>query len=401
MRAICFGLPVGTAALATASGAEPEAIDDAVELATAIGVVHDGTEPAPAVADAVCAGATAADRRRIATVLPSAPHDVLVAGAHRTAAGGRPIAAAGEAYERAGDLLVATDAVAAADLYAGAIRAGRPERDLRGRRVAAELAAGRLEAAVELAVRDELDGESTGDALLHRSAAAGWSHLGRPDLAAGCYLATDDSVLAVLPLLAAGRAGEARAALEASSSPPESPEHLFARGAVAWVDGDLTGAADLLARSARLTEIVGGVEQWPDSPHAVSALAALGSLDDVHAERLVRGAIDRSVGGGAFAVRHRLVEAWTPPARDVMDRRRPPRSCPPAGAGRDALLAAATQAARAVRVADPSGLEEVHRTVVEAGAGCAPDAFAAALVVELAQLSARVGDDPQRHLGPL
>ncbi len=349
----------------------------------------------------MCAAATAADRQRIAAVLPSAPHDVLVAGAHRLLRVGDRSPEAGEAYERAGDLLVATDAVAAADLYAGAIRAGRPERDLRGRRVAAELAAGRLEAAVELARRDELDGESAGDALLHRSAAAGWSHLGRPDLAAGCYLATDDPVLAVLPLLAAGRASEARAALDASPSPAESPERLFARGALAWIDGDVTGAVDLLARSARLTEVVGGVEHWPDSPHAVAAVAALGSLDDVHADRLVRGAIDRSVGGGAFAVRHRLVDAWMAARTGRVGPSPAAEELSAGGVGRDALLAAATQAARAVRVADPSGLEEVHRTVVEAATGCAPDAFAAALVVELAQLSARVGDDPQRHLGPL
>ena len=228
VRAICFGLPVGTAVLAMAAGAEPGAIDTAVELATAIGLVHAGAEPAPAVADAVCAAATAADRQRIAAVLPSAPHDVLVAGAHRLLRVGDRSPEAGEAYSEPATCSSPRTPWPPLTSMPGPSGLGGPS-------ATCVAGASPLSSPPDASKRpSSWPGETSwtasraGDALLHRSAAAGWSHLGRPDLAAGCYLATDDPVLAVLPLLAAGRASEARAALDASPSPAESPERLFA-----------------------------------------------------------------------------------------------------------------------------------------------------------------------------
>ena len=114
----------------------------------------------------------------------------------------------------------------------------------------------------------------------------------------------------MLPLVAAGRLDDANAARSAASTSDADPAWLLADAALAWATGDADQALALLARSARLAEVVGDVAEWPDSPHALAALSAAHWLDGERAEAMTRTAIDRAVGGGAFIARHRLLEAW-------------------------------------------------------------------------------------------
>ena len=56
-----------------------------------------------------------------------------------------------------------------------------------------------------------------------------------------------------------------------------------------------TGRCALLGRGARLAEVVGDVGEWPDSPHALAAIAAAHWLDGERAEAQTRSA-DRPRG---------------------------------------------------------------------------------------------------------
>jgi DNA-binding CsgD family transcriptional regulator len=416
VRALAFGLPAGAAALAQATEASHDEIDAAVAAALDAGLLHD-THPVlapetvvyttvsgartsgvvPAVAAALRAGAPAGERVRVAAaVLACGPPDLVVAVARGLAEAGDRSAEAGAAYERAADALLAEAPAEALELFDAAIRAGRPAAPLGPRRAVAALAAGRPEQAVTLA-----------HPSAPSSAGAGWAHMGAPDLAGQCYASADgdDRVLAVLPLLAAGRTVEARQLL--SSSAPGSaggPAGVLAEGVARWAEGDGDGAFELLERSAQLAQVHGGVEDWPDSPHAVLAAAAAQWLDTARAERVARTAVERAVGGQPFATRHRLFLAWAALRAGRLDDAREALDAVPAAPQdmvRDTAVASALAAAIALRTAEPEELPRVHREAARATCRSAPDPFAPDLAGELAHLAARVGDDPEPILGPL
>ena len=237
LQAVCFGMPPVS-----------EDAELAVRAAATVGLIHDGTTPVPVIAEAVRAATPAADRARIAAEAAAAPVDVLVAVARHLLAAGDRSTDAGVVYERAGDALRSTEPVSSIEMYDAAVAAGRSGDDLRGPRARAALAAGRVEEAVAFA----------------GTAGAAWAHLGRPDLAADCYLAADAPALAVLPLVAAGRLDDANAARATASSSDADPAWLLADAALAWAAGDADRALALLGRSARLAEVVGEVGEWPD-----------------------------------------------------------------------------------------------------------------------------------------
>jgi DNA-binding CsgD family transcriptional regulator len=398
VRALAFGLPAGTGALATATGAAPGLVDAALDAARAAGLVHAGDGPAPAVAAALRSGTPAAERALIAEAArDGGPPDLAVAVARHLAAGGDRSPEAGRLFEAAASALAVAAPAEAVGLHAAALRAGRPAGPLAGVRAAALLAAGRAREAVALAADSP---DASGAA---RVAGAGWAHLGVPDLAAESYLATDASrVLAVVPLLAAGRPADSADLL--CDPPPARPDaaRSLGDGAAAWAAGDVDGAFALLERSAQLAEVHGGVEAWPDSPHAVLALAAAQWLDTARAERVAGAAVDQDVGGAPFAGRHRLLLAWAAlragrfdDARTALEPHRPEPT------PRDEAVAAALAAAVALRTAEPADLPTVHRATAHVMARCAPDPFSADLAGELAHLAARVGADPESILGPL
>jgi DNA-binding CsgD family transcriptional regulator len=229
---------------------------------------------------------------------------------------------------------------------------------------------------------------------------AAWAHLARPDLAADCYLASGpDALLAVVPLVAAGRLEEAEEVLTAAPGAPE-PMGELAGAVAAWARGDADGALTRLERSARMAEILGGVEVWPDSPHAVGVLAAAQWLDTARADRLAARALERNVGGAAFDTRHQLVAAWAAVRAGRVDDARAALETTPVVAVRDAAVAAAVQAAIALRTAEPADLPAIQRKLVRAVDDGMADPFTAGLATELALLTARVGGDPAPILRP-
>lgn len=404
LRALAFGLPVGSTALLQATDSDPATVDAAVDASRAVGVLHEGTTPVPVVVAALRGGTPAADRARIAAAaVTCGPPDLLIAVARELRQLDDRSAEAGRACELAADALAATAPAVALDLYAAAIAAGRPDTALAARRAAAALAAGRPDEAVTLAVQAP-PSDGAGAEARRRVAGAAWSQLASPDLAADCYTHLDgDRHLAVVPLVAAGRIDDARQLLaEPADGPPTAARHLAA-GVAAWMTGDLEQMFPALERSALLAQVEGGVAEWPDSPHAVLAFAAAPWLDAERAERVAGAALEHAVGGGAFTVRHRLAAAWAglragriDAAREVLD------DLPaPLPGVRDAVTAAALAAAVALRVGEPADLPRVHRAATEALSRGDPDPLAPDLVGELAHLAARVGADPRAHLAPV
>jgi DNA-binding CsgD family transcriptional regulator len=383
-------------------------VDAALVAGVRHGLLHGDATFVPAVAEAVRCSTPREDRRRIAEAVGIHGDAACLAQvADHLAALEDASDAAGAVFERAGDAARRSVPGRAADLYARAAAAGRPAQQLVTRRVAALVAAGHAEAAVQLAataLRDHPDLGAGERAELARLCGAAWAHLGRPDLAASCYLdAGAGELLAAVPLLVAGHA--ARAAELLGDRPANAAADavvLLAEGARAWLSGRPRDAADALGRSARLAELAGGVEEWPDSPHALAALVAAQALDPELADRTVRAALEREVGSQAYAARHQAVQAWVALRAGRLDEAR--EACTAAAAlaenPRDQVLTAALAAAIALRSRDPIELEGVHRAAADAWSRAEPDPFEAEPAAEIAHLAARVGADPDVVLRP-
>jgi DNA-binding NarL/FixJ family response regulator len=408
VAALAFGLPAGSAAMAAAAAVEPAEVDRALAAAQAEGILHGDATLVPGVSEAVRRATHLDDRQRIADAATASCSTPIVNEVARHLAGLYDVSgSAGLAYERAGDALRRSDPAEAARLYERAVAAGRAERPLAVRRVAVTLAAGHAEAAVSLAStarRDHPDLDDAERTELGRLSGAAWAHLGRPDLAASCYLdAGAGRLLAVLPLLATGDASRAAALLGQAPEDGADPAVLLAEGARAWMEGRSADAAGALGRSARLAELTGGVEEWPDSPHALAALIAAQALEPELADRLVRSALERDVGAGAYAARHHAVLAWVALRAGRLDEAREAwqAAAELIESPRDQVLSAALGAAIALRSRDPVELADVHRSAADAWGRAEPDPFEAEPAAELAHLAARVGADPDVVLQPI
>jgi DNA-binding CsgD family transcriptional regulator len=432
LRAVAFGLPPDSRVLAAATGASHEQVDTALDAARAVGLVHDGAEPVPVVAAALRAATPAAERARIATALVDAGQpDLVVPVARHLAATADSSAEAGAAFTLAADQLVASAPVEAVELLDAAAQTGVAEAGLWARRAAAALAAGRAGDAADLAVRALGDAARSGpggrgamrasdrppeggpeaddEDLLGRLAGAAWAHLGAFDVAADYYVRTESGrVLAAVPLAAAGRADDVREVLaESTGGAPADAAQAMADGVGAWMSGDGEGALRSLERSARLSQALGGGDDWPDTPHALLALAAVQRLDTARAEQMLAAAVEHGVGGRAFAARHQLLGAWAALRAGRFDDAKAAlavalEAAPSESSGRDSLVAAALTAALALRTSEPGDLPDVHRAVSRMTRGvAAPEPFAPDMAGELAQLAARVGDDPEMVLAPI
>jgi DNA-binding CsgD family transcriptional regulator len=403
IRAVAFGLPTDSAALLDATGATTAEVDDALDAAQHVGLLHGDATPVECIAAALRTETPRSERDRIALAAVSCggAGAITAVATHLAAVEARSTAAA-QAYVRAGDHLQAVEPEQALTFFDLAVECGEPLPSVLPSLVACAAAGGQPRRAVELAATARTSMELGGGARaeVQRAAGVAWAQLGRPDLAAACLVEAGETNLAVLALVAAGDAGGA-AGLDLGPPSPTDPTTLAAHGALAWARGNAQAATDALDRGAAMTEVT-GVRGWPDSAHALGALLALLALDGRSARRLAGTAVATHVGGAAFRDRHQLLLGWAALRAGQADEahaalqavERLPL------VPRDRLLALGLRAALTLRFGDPAELSELHEASIDARGQSTLEVYALDVAAELACLAARVGAPADSLLAP-
>ncbi len=353
----------------------------------------DGERLIPAVADAVLADATPAQRREAHDALARAMlacHEDIAAAEHLRAAGARTPDAA-SAYAGAGERVRYSDPAAAASWYDLALASG----------VAADrVAVGRAEAALLLGRPVDVDDglgapQAAGMAIVAGVAAA---HHGRAHRAAELLCGAPDPgpVLAVPSLMATGQVERAK---EVVGRDAPTAAQLLAEGALAL--SDPVRALPLLIEAAEAYDASPGL-LLPDTPHAVGAVVAVAAGDVATAEDLLEHAVAVGVGGPYGATRHRLLLAWARLRAGRHDTARAElhrvgsMSLP----GRERLLSAALVAGLARRSGEASQLREAWAVARPVLARRAVDLLSAEPTEELLVAAARLRE-PERVEGVL
>jgi DNA-binding CsgD family transcriptional regulator len=386
-RVLALRLDLPDDALAAAAGVDPTRLGPAMRTLRDEGMlVPDGERMIPAVAQAVLAELSPAERRRLhdaaARALVATGGDPVVAATQLSAARARGAGAA-EVYRAAADRLRFDDPAAATAWYDDALDAGADP---------AALAAGRAEAAALLGRPVDVDAPPPGPegaARVALAAGAVAAHQGRSARAADGLLAAGPPgpVLAVPALMAAGRPDEARAA--AAGDGPLGPRR-FAEAALAL--GDPATALPLLIEAAETVEAHPPPVVLPDTPHAVGAVVAVAAGDAATAEYLLDRALATGVGGPVAADRHRALLAWVRMRTGRYDpvlvelRRLAGAPLP----GRERLLVAALSAGVARRSGDVARLRDAWAAAEPVLARRAVDLLQVEAVEELLVAAARL-----------
>ena len=391
-RLLALGLEVSDTVLAAACQTDLEQLAVAMRTLRDEGLLVPGSERmVPAVAEAILAELSAAERRRLhdliarALVGHGAPDDLLIAAAQLRAARAR-VASAAPVYRAAGDRLRFSDPAAAMAWYDEALEAGA---DL------GDLAAGRAEAAALLGLPIDTAERASDANRLALVRGAVEAHHGRAYRCAEALMAAGapGPLLAVPSLVAVGRLDEARAVLSASSSAGDAPLALqrLAEAAVA-VATEPASAVALFIEAAELVERNPPTVVLPDTPHALGALAAATAGDCASAEHLLTRAFDARVGGPVAVDRHRLLLAWVRMRTGRYDTAllELGRLAGAALPGRERLLLAALAAGVARRSGDIAKLRDAWTTVEPVLARRAVDLFAVEAVEELLVAATRL-----------
>ncbi|GAA1884602.1 helix-turn-helix transcriptional regulator [Asanoa iriomotensis] len=394
-RTLALGLDLADDVLATATGQPPDALAAALRALRDLGfLMPDAELLVPAVAAAALDDLAPAERRRVharvATALAESAADPVAAATQLRAA---RIRGGADVFRAAGDRLRFTGPAAAVGWYADAVDAGADP---------ALVAPGRAEAAA-LAGLPVDPAPPTGPDAAHRLAlvaGAVAAHDGRPARAADVRATTapPGPLLAVPPLVALGRLGEARA-IATDRSYAETVNNgpfLLLAEAVLAAGGEPAAAVPLLIEAAEAAERTPPAVVPPDTPHAWGAVVAVAAGDVATAEHLLGRALDRGVGGPVGAQRHRLLLAWVRLRAGrydtaVTELRRLGTGLP----GREVLLAAALRAGLARRSGDIAKLREAWTSVEPVLARQAVDLSQAEQVEELAVAATRLRR-PQR-----
>lgn len=339
------------------------------ELAEA-GLLIPGSERlVPVVATVLSGLVTPARRRRLHRAVGDALRmvDPVTAADHLRASGATTVDAA-EIYAEAGMRLRFTDPMASIGWLDLAVATGAEASAIAGARVDADLLLGNP------VVPDGLG--TAGTPAVGVAAAHGGRAARAADLLASAP--PPGPILAVLPLVTVGRIDDARAAFGTVivlGSPPTTPGEMppsdappaavrLAEGALALAD-DPAAALPLLIEAAEEYEQAAahpsGIRAvFPDTPHAVAAVAAMAAGDPETAEYLLLRAIDGTIGGPAATERHRLLLGWVrmrsgryDTARDEI-RRLGATALP----GRERMLLATLAAGLARRTGEVSQLRE-------------------------------------------
>ncbi|MBW0099833.1 helix-turn-helix transcriptional regulator [Pseudonocardia sp. KRD-184] len=304
--------------------------------------------------------------RRLATLELARGGSVLAAGRRLlgTGAGGGRIA---EVLVAAAEEAAAESSSLCAELLEAAVDAGRPQRELAGRRSHALALEGDLTQALRHADATLADPHAPDRHPATLAAAAALAHRGLPGRSVELLrtLPASSAVLAVPGLLSLGRIDEARATLDAAEGTDgpgtllEGSATMIGRGMVGTVIGS-TAALSRLAQATAMLEPVAGTSLLPDTPAALTAVVATLSGQPTIAESTLRRAIEGRHGGRVAVLRHRLLLGWVLMCRGTLD---PPtalvgrvlrQETPPDS--RDALLAAALDIALARRRDDGAAM---------------------------------------------
>ncbi len=393
-RLLALRLQLADGVLAAASDSDGPAFAAAMRLLGDEGLLIPGDEQmVPAVADAVLAELSAAERRRghdaVARALLAHGGDVAVAAAQLRAARVFTPAAA-PAYLAVADRLRFDDPAAAISWYDDAVDAGAGP---------AEVAPGRAEAAALLGLPVDLDTPVLDDIGRNRLVlvdGAVEAHEGRTDRSAETLVgaAPPGPVLAVPALVATGRAGSPDAGAVPGQRRFDDSGPALRRFAEACLVAavDPAAAVPLLIEAAETVERTRPAVVLPDTPHAVGALAAAVAGDAGTAAHLLERALALQIGGPVAVPRHRLLLAWV--------RLRSGRYDTAVAElaqwsevqlrGRERFLLAALSAALARRSGDVARLREAWAAVEPALARRTVDLFTAEAVEELAVAATRL-----------
>lgn len=297
--------------LARVAQAHDDEVVTAVHELAEAGLLAPGTERlVPLVAETCAAMIPPSQRRRLHRDAGSALSAVdPVRAAEHLRQAGATSADSANVYARAGERLRFIDPAAAIEWFDLAVATGADP-------VATTDA--RTHADVLLGNAVQIDGTlSTG--YIAGVAAA---HAGRPARAADALAASapPGPLLGVVPLVTTGRIDEAHAVVRSTiaaavSTYPRPPDpvppgaHRLAEGALALV-ADPGTALPLLIEAAEIYEQAPLNAVFPDTPHAVAAVAAVTAGDVQTAEHLLVRAIDAATGGPAARDRHLLLLAW-------------------------------------------------------------------------------------------
>ena len=278
-----------------------------------------------------------------------------------------------------------------ARIYRAAVDAGAL--DLRPALAEALVLSGDCSGAAALA--DELLGspDAAQRAAAARVAAAVAAHDGTGSQGAevfswlGPYPDATVGAAAVVVHLGAGDLGAARTAADAAHAGPPTAEARAARalteGLLLTIEGRYPDAAALLGPVAT-TEL----PAIPDSPAALTTLAALHSGDSVRAHSVISRAADADGDQALFGTRHRLLRAWVGMQNGQFD-----QECQTADAvhARDALWAAALRTAIARRRGDTGALQRHWHTGLEVLSEFSMDLYSLLPLGELWMGAARLG----------
>ncbi|WP_433533021.1 helix-turn-helix transcriptional regulator [Micromonospora sp. CA-263727] len=400
--ALAAGVPLPVDVLRVLLDREPAEIDEMLTEARAAGLVGADGRLTPLVRRAVTALSPATDRvavwRRLtelqltrgAPVLPLV-RSLLAAGV----AGECP----GATLEAAAEEALAAEPALAAQLFAAATTAGRPDG---ARQALAAALAGDLDRALRLSDRLLTTASPAERAEAATVAATALAHRGQTDRSVELYRWSGgpaaDAFAAVGALATASPADRPDPGPVARDEPPTlhaSAARLMADGVRESVHGPPAAALSTLVQAAALLEPDGRAVLLPDSPAALAALTAVhcGELDI--AERVLDRALASGIGGPLLAPRHRLLRAWI-----LMVRGRTADAAGQLAAAadgrplesRDMLFAAGLTLGVARRASDLGALQRGWVPALEAVVRHPVDLFTLLPLGELAIAGARLGD---------
>ncbi|GGM33945.1 helix-turn-helix transcriptional regulator [Longimycelium tulufanense] len=407
LLAAALGSAPDTEALAALLDVRSTELVDLVEAARATGLVAEDGQLIPlasrAILDMTPTLAVHAMQQRLAAIHLSR-NGSLVPTARSlldTGASGPRVAAV---LEAAADEALPESPHQAAEFYAAAARAGAPAPRLAARRAQAAALTGDLDSALRLAdqvLTDEQAPERDRAVLVAAAVLAQRGSLAR---SAELYrwlgvagLGVHASV-AVPALVGVGALEEAKGMLDAEAArnhPPtvrSAAAELMASGILGTLTGAPAGALSHLTRASALLEPSGPAVLLPDTPAALTALAALHCGAPDVAESVLQRAISVELGGPAAATRHRLLLAWVTTTRggSVATRDLPSSGDPLEP--RDELFAAALDVASARRRGDRAELAATWPRAREAVLRYPVDLYVLHPLGELAVAAARLGE---------